>query len=191
MEPLIPPLYAGQLIRLTGIDLEKDPETEARWMRDPAYLRSFGEDVAFPKSAWQVKKQYEALEKDADEHATMFHFQLRPLDDERLLGFARVCWISWPNASGFVQLAIGDPADRRKGLGADALGVLLRYAFDELNLHRLSARVPEYSLPAQRLFGKFGFQVEVRARRMLERDDRRWDQLEYGLLRSEWAIRAA
>jgi RimJ/RimL family protein N-acetyltransferase len=191
MQPLIPPLYAGQFIRLTGIDLDKDPETEARWMHDPAYLRSFGEEIAFPKSAWQVKKQYEALEKDSDDHATMFHFQLRPLEDERLLGFARVFGISWPNAVGFVQLAIGDPADRRKGLGSDALGVLLRYAFDELNLHRLSARVPEYNLPAQRLFAKFGFQLEVRARAMLERDARRWDQLEYGLLRSQWAIRAA
>jgi RimJ/RimL family protein N-acetyltransferase len=85
-----------------------------------------------------------------------------------------------------VRLGIGDAADRGKGYGSEAIKLLLRYTFEEINLHRLSAAVPEYNLPALRLFDKAGFSIEVRQRQFLHRDGRRWDMLGLGLLRSEW-----
>jgi RimJ/RimL family protein N-acetyltransferase len=66
------------------------------------------------------------------------------------------------------------------------MSLLLRYAFAELNLFRVSAALPEYNEPAIGLFHKFGFIEETRRRQALYRDDRRWDLMSYGLLRSEW-----
>jgi RimJ/RimL family protein N-acetyltransferase len=88
-----------------------------------------------------------------------------------------------------VRLGIGDPADWRKGYGRDALHLLMRFAFSELNLHRLTAIVPEYNTPAMQLFTNAGFIEEVRRRQALARDSRRWDSIHLGLLRSEWAAR--
>ena len=64
--------------------------------------------------------------------------------------------------------------------------MLLRFAFAELNLFRVTALVPEYNEGAIVLLGKFGFVQEVCRRSALERDSRRWDLYVFGLLRDEW-----
>jgi RimJ/RimL family protein N-acetyltransferase len=69
--------------------------------------------------------------------------------------------------------------------------MLLRYAFDELNLYRLSASTVEYNTGAVRFFERAGFVVEVRRRQAIQRDGRRWDLLMLGLLRDEWQQKAA
>ena len=63
---------------------------------------------------------------------------------------------------------------------------MLRFSFQEVNLYRLTANVPEYNPGALRLFEKFGFVTEVRRRQALNRDGRRWDMLHLGLLREEY-----
>jgi len=180
------PLFDGKLIRLGPIDHEKDPEIVSRWTHDAGFMRMMYTDPLRPLSAWQVKKKLEELEKSIEENKNIFHFRIHIKSDDRLVGFAELLWISWTNLSGHIRLGIGAPEDLRKGYGRETLGLLLRYAFDELNLYRLSAVIPEYNLPAQSLFKSFGFVEEVRRRQALERDSRRWDLLDFGLLAGEW-----
>jgi RimJ/RimL family protein N-acetyltransferase len=68
--------------------------------------------------------------------------------------------------------------------------MLLRFAFAELNLFRVSAIVPEYNDGAVALLQKFGFVQEVCRRKSLERDGRRWDLYVFGLLKEEWQNQA-
>ena len=179
-------LFEGDLVRLGPIDHEKDPEIVARWTHDAGFMRMMYTEPMRPLSAWQVKKKLEELEKSIEEDKNLFNFRIRSKSDDRLIGFAELVWISWTNASGFIRLGIGASEDRRKGFGRETLGLLLRYAFSELNLYRLTAVIPEYNLPALALFKSFGFVEEVRRRQALERDSRRWDLLYYGLLADEW-----
>jgi RimJ/RimL family protein N-acetyltransferase len=180
------PLFEGSLVRLGSIDHEKDPEVEARWTHDAGFMRMMFIEPMRPLSAWQVKKKLEELEKSIEEERNRFHFRIRARSDDRLLGFAEIYWITWSNGTGNVRLGIAAGEDRRKGYGCQALSLLLRYAFRELNLHRLSALIPEYNLPARALFSSFGFSEEVRRRQALERDGRFWDLLTCGLLADEW-----
>ncbi len=179
-------LFEAGPICLGPIDHEKDPQVEARWTNDAAYLRMLGPDPALPLSAAQVKKRYEKIEKDQDESHNLFYFAIRSRADDRLIGFAKLHWIEWSNGVGNLSLGIGEASDRRQGYGTQALNLLLRYAFAELNLFRLSALIPEYNEPALGLFRKAGFVEEVRRREALMRDGRRWDMLHLGMLREEW-----
>lgn len=181
-------LFEGSLICLAPIDHEKDPEIEAKWMHDPDYLRMLWIKPARPLSAAQVKKRYETIEKEMQESKNSFYFTIRTRGDERLLGFIRLYWIDWTNGNGWVELGIGDPNDRRHSYGSEALRLVLRYAFAELNLYRLSAMVPEYNQPALHLFTKAGFVEEVRRRQALQRYGRYWDAIHLGILRDEWAL---
>ena len=186
-------LFQGSKICLTPIDHEKDPEIVARWTQDAEYQRMLNSDVVRPLSPAQVKKQYEAIEKASEESNGMFYYGIRTLamDDqpERLIGFARLYWIEWSHGAGMLQIGIGDPADRRKGYGSEALRMMLRYAFMELNLFRLGALIPEYNTPALALFQKVGFIEEIRRREALNRYGRRWDMLHLGLLHGDWKAR--
>jgi RimJ/RimL family protein N-acetyltransferase len=179
-------LFEGNQIRLAPHDAERDAEIESRWTHDPEYLRLISSDPARPLAPSQIKKQYEELEKEAEKHRNAFHFAIRTKTDDRLIGYVHLRWIEWTHGTGTLALAIGDPSDRRQGFGREALQLILRYAFDELNLHRLTALTFEYNVGALRFLERAGFQIEVRRRQAVNRDGRRWDVLMLGLLRDEW-----
>ena len=179
-------LFEGQDIRFGPIDHEKDPEVEAKWTHDAEFMRLMETSPARPMSAAMIRKGYEKLEKQAEETRNLFHFMIRARVDDRLIGKAIVQGIEWTNGNGWLQLGIGAAEDRRKGYGTQALRMLLRFAFAELNLFRVSAGVPEYNPAAIALLKKFGFVQEVTRRKALERDGRRWDLYVFGLLNDEW-----
>ena len=183
-------LYEGQDIRFGPIDHEKDSEIESKWTHDSEFMRMMETTPARPTSAAMIKKQYEKLEKQAEESKNLYHFMIRAKTDDRLIGTASVQRIEWANGNGFLHLGIGGAEDRGKGYGTQALQMLLRFAFAELNLFRVSAMVPEYNETAMALLKKFGFIQEVCRRKALERDGRRWDLYVFGLLNDEWRDQA-
>lgn len=179
-------LFEGNLIRLAPIDHEKDAEVESRWTHDLSFMRALSLQPAMPLSVAQMKKKYEAIEKELDESKKLFHFTIRSKEDNRLLGFTRIEWIEWTHGTGNLKLAIGDPADRGKGYGSDTMRLMLHFAFNELNLYRLSAIVSGDNSGALRFFMRHGFIEEVRRRKALLRDGQAWDLIHLGLLRDEW-----
>ena len=180
-------LFESERLRLAPPDPEKDAETESKWTHDPDYQRLISAQPVRPLSPGQIKKKYEEAEKEKKHN--QFVFALRTREDDRLIGFARLDHIEWNHGHGSLFLGIASPDDRRKGYGTETLRLLLRYAFDELNLHRLTAVVFEYNTAALSFFEKAGFVIEVRRRQALNRDGKRWDWLHLGLLREEWEAR--
>jgi RimJ/RimL family protein N-acetyltransferase len=192
-------LLEGRLIRLTLIDVEKDAEIEAGWTHDPEYGRMLSSEMVRPLSAEHLKKKYEDLEKKMAESGDRFYFAIRLQagDDaegdnnetdesaNRLVGFTELTWVSWNHGAAYLMLAIGDPENRGKGYGGEALALMINYAFEELNLFRLTAVIPEYNRVALQLFEQAGFFEEVRRRQALHRYGRRWDVIHMGILRDE------
>ena len=74
-----------------------------------------------------------------------------------------------------VSIAIGEAKQWGKGYGYEVMQLVLRFAFDELNLHRVQLA----------LYEKLGFQREGVHREHLQRNGKRYDMYLYGLLRSE------
>jgi len=64
--------------------------------------------------------------------------------------------------------------------------ILLRYAFTELNLRRVTLTVFAYNPRAIRSYEKVGFRHEGHLRDFLNREGRRWHELYMGILREEW-----
>ncbi|MFZ9004322.1 MAG: GNAT family N-acetyltransferase, partial [Robiginitalea sp.] len=55
-------------------------------------------------------------------------------------------------------IVISEAADRDRGYGAEAIGLLTSYAFDILGLHQLYASVGEKNVRSRHLFEKLGFE---------------------------------
>jgi RimJ/RimL family protein N-acetyltransferase len=180
-------LFEAEHICLAPIQPENDAVIEAQWTQDSRYLRLLSREPARPSSPEMVRKHYESIEKRVEEDGNLFYFTIRLRCDDRLIGFARISWIQWTMGRASLQLGIGDPEQRGKGYGREALGLLVRYAFAELNLFHLGAGIPEYNPVAVHLFQRAGFSEEACQRQALYRDGRRWNLLIYGLLKDEWS----
>ena len=65
------------------------------------------------------------------------------------------------NGSAEVSIFISKPSDWSKGLGTDAMRVMLDFAFGEMRLERVWLRVFDYNQRAARSYEKAGFVREV------------------------------
>lgn len=83
--------------------------------------------------------------------------------------------------SGTIGYWMGLPHAGR-GLMTEAVGLLARWAFDELKLHRIEAACLPDNVPSIRLLQKVGFALEGQARRYLCIAGRWRDHLLWGLL---------
>jgi RimJ/RimL family protein N-acetyltransferase len=113
-------------------------------------------------------------------------FAIRKLGDNQLIGMCAVKDIRWQSRHCEVWIGIGHPAMRGQGLGTDAMRVLVRYAFMEMNMNRVGLVVASYNDRAQKSYLKVGFKEEGRQREYIFRDGVYYDMIQMGLLRSEW-----
>jgi RimJ/RimL family protein N-acetyltransferase len=174
-------LFTGQLVRLAAPRPE-DHETFARWSEQDGYQRTFDNDPARPISA----EAHAAWETPYLQSPNSFIFRMRTLTDDALIGVVALGPIEWMLQCAMLGIAIGDPDDWGKGYGSDAITLMLRYAFHELNLYRVWLSTIAYNTRAVRVFEKAGFKPEGAWREMIHRDGRRFDVLQYGMLRHEW-----
>ena len=174
-------LLRGELVRLTALQPD-DTGVMAGWQGDAQFLRFYDAEPAFPKTAQQLTS-YVAEQQRSN---TAFLFAIRPVDGDDLLGMVELDGILWNQGTGWVSIAIGDAAQRGQGFGAEAMRLLLDFAFDELNLRRVQLTVFRYNPTAIRLYEKLGFVQEGVFREFLQRNGQVHDMLLYGLLRREW-----
>ena len=184
-------LFEANDVRFGPIDHETHPEVESKWTHDAEFMRLMELKPIRPLSPAMVKKQYEAIEKEMEEDKNLYYFTIQTKEENKFIGKALIEWIDWTNGNGFLRLGIGASEFRRLGLGSQALSMLLRFAFDELNLYRVTAVVPAYNEGAMKLFQKFGFMEEVRRRKAIHRDNEFWDLVSFGLLNAEWREQVA
>jgi len=174
-------LFRGELVRLSAPDPEADAEAFARWSNDSEYMRLLDSLPARPESARQFTQN---LTKWLASHDCLF--AVRALADDRLLGFVELDGLRWVHGDAWVGIGLGEREYWGKGYGTDAMRVILRYAFTELNLYRVSLDVFEYNTRAIRAYEKAGFTVEGRMREALHRNGRLWDLIYMGVLRDGW-----
>jgi RimJ/RimL family protein N-acetyltransferase len=182
-------LFEGELVRFAAPDADKDAETESRWTLDLDYLHAINVRPAYPLSAHLIRKQHEEDQKKAEKDR-LFRWAVRTKGadtGDRLIGWVKLDYLDLTHGNAEIALGIGDAADRGKGFGSDALRLALRFAFDELNLHRLLATIGAYNDGAIRFFGRFGFIEEVRRREAFLLNGKRYDDVWLSLLRREWA----
>jgi len=177
-------MLEGELLRLTAEEPAASADAFARWSHDSEYLRLLDSS---PANQFSVKQLIEWIEKEQKKDPPAFYaFQIRSLEDNRPVGFIGLDGTAFPHGEMFVGIGLGERELWGKGFGTDAMKVILRFAFQELNLRRVSLNTFEYNPRAIRSYEKAGFRYEGRARKYLGREGKRWDLIYMGILREEW-----
>lgn len=94
--------------------------------------------------------------------------------------------INWKDRDAEAGMAIGEKSFWSKGYGSEALGLLLKYGFDQLNLHRISAGAYGFNERSINTLQKNGFEIEGKARLSVFKNGKYWDKILLGILRDEW-----
>jgi len=177
-------ILKSERIRLTALNKEDLPQI-TQWYEDASFARLFDATPAIPKSESQWARWLEEQHKAQN----VYLFAIRKTADGALLGYVELDGILWPHGNCWLGIGLGDRANWGQGYGREAMELVLKFAFHELNLHRVQLTVFGYNERAIALYNKLGFTREGVFREHIERDGRRYDMILFGLLRREWEHR--
>ncbi len=174
-------MILGQKVRLRAIE-RADLPTFVRWLNDPEVLHYLL--MYMPMSLAEEEKWFEGQLQKQD--GRVFAIEAINGDQAVHIGNIGIHDVDWKNRVAEVGIVIGEKDYWGQGYGTDALKTLLRFAFQEMNLHRIQLRVHDYNARAIRCYEKCGFQHESRQRDALFRDGEYHDVLLMSILAEEF-----
>ena len=170
-------MLQGERIILRAIE-RKDLPNYVQWLNDPVVLEYFGAHL--PLSLAQEEGWYENMLQDSS--VCNFAVEL----EGQHIGGGGFSSIDGRHRNAEVGLFIGLPELWNQGLGRDVLETLIRFGFQQLNLHRIYLRVFAENKRAVHMYDKVGFRQEGCWRQAEFRHGRYHDTLWMSILHDEW-----
>ena len=110
-----------------------------------------------PYSRFLIKQYLENAHQDIYE-AKQLRLAICLNDTQKAIGLIDLFDCDPKNSRAGLGLVIADLASRNKGIGSEALELVINYSFQQLQLHQLYANIGSNNEISLQLFTKFGFQ---------------------------------
>jgi ribosomal-protein-alanine N-acetyltransferase len=178
------PVLEGPNVRLRPILAEDIPHIFP-WVNDPERVAPFDRFAVDSPSSFA-----ESIEHEADDpHSLAPRFLVERRSDGLRLGIVGF-YSAHPVLTILdVWYILGATAERGKGFGREAVGLLVDYLFRTTPVERVGATCDTQNLPSARLVEGLGFRREGTLISALYHHARWHDVAVYGITRSEWAAR--
>lgn len=171
-------MIEGRRIRLWALE-KFDVSRNYQWGNDPELICLTGM-TPYPKSLTDLERWFESVHMNPNQKL----FTIK-LEDGEYIGNIDISNIDWRAGHGEVGIILGEKGFQGHGYGREALALLTEFAFSEMRLHRLEARVLGYNTRAQHLFERAGFVREGLLREQFYQGGRYVDVVCYSLLASD------
>ncbi len=113
-------------------------------------------------------------------------YMIEDIEDGETVGIISLINIDYKNRSGECIIDIGQKEKWGKGIGREAMSILMDYAFNELNLHRLYLQVFSFNERAIKLYERLGFKQDGKFREAVYRDGKWHDIIIMNILKREY-----
>lgn len=160
-----------------------DSELFVQWQWDEAFMQGISEDVFHPFNIDDWEKMFSDTMSNED-----FYFTIRRTMNDQLIGFISLTNVYFKNRHGAIGIGIPHAENRGKGYGTEAIELLLAFAFDHLGLHKVRLSVHEFNQKALNVYKTIGFVQEGVNRESVYKSGKWYDQIDFGLLQTEWRI---
>ena len=155
-----------------------------RWFNDPEVVQCIGEYL--PMTEMGEEKRIEELGTTRARTDAVFVIESVGGDACKPIGITELLGINSKDHNAGFGIAIGEKDYWSKGYGTEAAALIIRYGFEQLNLHRINSSVIGFNERSIRMHRKLGFLEEGTQREGIYKNGRYHDHLLFGLLRSEW-----
>lgn len=173
-------MLTGQKVRLRAYRKEDIPQAQA-YMNDVEVRRNLAPGIPYPFTLENEEKWYSTL-SGANE---TYSFAIETLEDEKYIGGCGVNHIDWKNSAVTVGIFIGDKNYWSRGYGTDAMNLLVKFIFEQMNVNKVKLQVYSFNDRARKCYEKCGFVKEGILRQEIFRDGRYHDIYAMGILREE------
>lgn len=172
------------MIKLEYFD-QSDFDQLIDWIDSPSFLLQWGgPGFDYPLN----HKQLEGYMENANhEEADTLIYTVVSEETGEAIGHISLGKIDRTNRSARIgKVLVGSRQTRGKGIGRKMIKNVLRIAFEELNLHRVSLGVFDFNTAGIACYERSGFKKEALLRDTRKNGEEYWSLWEMGVLEGEW-----
>lgn len=156
----------------------------------PLYATWYADREIWRLTSWSAtplgRRAVERLFEDRELSHSYDSFAVHRRDEPEPIGVISLMNLSETHASSDLSIILGRPEDRARGYGAEAIELILRYAFEERGLHRVALSVFAFNAVALAAYKKIGFREEGRLQDAIFRDGDYHDAILMSILAPDW-----
>jgi RimJ/RimL family protein N-acetyltransferase len=155
------------------------------WIETPEFLLQWGgPNFSFPLTEQQLENYLKDANKD---NSSVLVYSVIDKETGNVIGHISLGNVDRNNKSARVgKVLVGDKNVRGRGIGQRMMTEILKVAFDELKLHRVSLGVFDFNASAIACYEKAGFIKEGLLRDSRKIGDEYWSLWEMSILDNEW-----
>jgi len=174
-------MIEGKLVNLRAPEMT-DLERNTRWINDREVTRFLSLRYLMSSAAEEAWMR-ERCGRPMSFAGPLFAIEMK---DGEHIGNTSLFDVSPEDRKAEFGIMIGEKSCWSKGYGSDATQTLLRFAFDEMNLHRVQLFTYDFNERARAAYRKSGFVEEGRRRQAIFREGAYHDVVIMSALRDEW-----
>ena len=158
------------------------------WIDTPDFLLQWaGLSMSFPLDRLQLEKY---LENANHAQAEVLAYKVVLSETGNTIGHISLGNINRANGTArMCRVLIGDSKMQGKGIGKAMVNEILKIAFNQLQLHKVSLAVFDFNISAIKLYEKQGFRIEGYIREACRIKSEYWSFYEMSILEREWVAK--
>jgi RimJ/RimL family protein N-acetyltransferase len=176
-------MITGELVVLRGLERE-DLKLMHKWLNDEEVMEWANSSPDNIASMEFIEKTYEQDLKG--ENYTRCMYIVVEKKTGKPVGWTSIRWFPPTDTTCEIGLVIGEKQFRGKGLGTEVTRLLVRQAFDQLNMHKVELICRPENKAEMKVAKNCGFKLEGRFRETVYFNGRYHDGLMFGLIRNEY-----
>ncbi|MFE9423453.1 GNAT family N-acetyltransferase [Kitasatospora sp. NPDC006697] len=181
------PTLTGESVVLRPLDLAADAEALRDLLTDPEISRFANGEAQEGRSAWTAEREQMMREWYGSRNEQSDRLDLAVVDRATGQCVGEAVLNQWNPDRQSCNFRIGlTAAGRDRGLGSEAVRLIVGHGFEQLKLHRISLGVFANNPRARRAYEKAGFVLEGTHREALFIDGAWVDDLSMAMLASDW-----
>lgn len=166
-------MYSGQLVKLRAYK-EDDIEKAVEFINDEEVKKLMDSNIPFPMTKWQEEEWVRSRKANTD---FTYDFAIEDLKTGKYIGGCSINECDVKNRTCVVGIMIGEKEYWGKGYGSDALKVLIKFIFEEVNMNKIKLNVFSFNNRAIACYKKVGFKEEGILKKEIYRNGRYHDEI--------------
>jgi len=159
-----------------------DAEKLRPLLHNTELMSEYSGDIVVPVSLDTLKSDLNNLWKNINKD---YYWAIEKHEDKEFIGCCGYNRIDWKNSFADIGIYVSPP-EQSKGLGKEALSLLIKYLFLEYNLNKIKLNVHSNNTRAIALYEKLGFKREGCGRNEIFKKGQYFDLIHMGLLKCEF-----
>lgn len=170
----------GEKIILCPLNKKTDLESCLRWVNDQDIIQYL--NMHFPSSMQDEEEWFDRLQKSKNNIV----LGIKTRRKSKFIGITGLHEIKWKDRTATHGVFIGEKDYWGKGYGTDSQMILLDYAFNTLNLRKISSSAIAFNERSLKYHLACGYQIEGTRRKQIHKNGQYWDIIMFGVFKEEW-----